>query len=128
DAFTLTFDQEAYNEGPIAQEMALKAMANYHPVPIKQRDIADHFSDAVFHSETLFANGHGVSKFLLSREVRDAGFKVVYTGEGSDEILAGYVHFRTDMLKHNSVGQDPAEVDRLLKELAAANSVSRGLL
>src|SRR5262249_37062465 len=76
----------------------------------------------------LFANGHGVSKFLLSRAVRDAGFKVVYTGEGSDEIFGGYVHFRTDMLQHNTHGQDPAEVERLLKELAAANSVSRGLL
>jgi asparagine synthase (glutamine-hydrolysing) len=128
DAFTLTFDQDAYNEGPIAQEMAARAQANFRPIPIKQRDIAENFSDAVFHSETLFANGHGVSKFLLSRAVRDAGFKVVYTGEGSDEILGGYVHFRTDMLQYNSQGQDPAEVDRLLKDLEAANAVSRGLL
>jgi len=53
---------------------------------------------------------------------------VVYTGEGSDEILGGYVHFRSDMLQHNTVGQDPAEVARLLKGLAEANAVSRGLL
>ena len=128
DAFTLTFDQDAYNEGPIAREMAAKALANFHAIPIKQRDIADNFAEAVFHSETLFANGHGVSKFLLSRAVRDAGFKVVYTGEGSDEIFGGYVHFRTDMLLHNTQGQDPAEVDRLLNELQAANAVSRGML
>src|SRR6185369_14861378 len=100
----------------------------FHPIPIKQSDIADNFSDAIFHSETLFWNGHSVSKFLLSRAVRDAGFKVVYTGEGSDEMLGGYVHFRADMLQHNTVGQDPVEVARLLKELAAANAVSRGLL
>ena len=128
DAFTLTFDQDAYNEGPIAREMAAQAGANFHPIPVKQADIAEHFADAVYHSETLFANGHGVSKFLLSRAVRDAGFKVVYTGEGSDEIFGGYVHFRTDMLRHNTTGQDPAEVERLLKELEAANTVSRGLL
>ncbi len=128
EAFTLTFDQEAYNEGAIAQEMAARAGANFHPIPIQQSDIADHFSDAVFHSETIFWNGHSVSKFLLSRAVREAGFKVVYTGEGSDEVLGGYVHFRTDMLQHNTVGQDPVEIERLLKELAAANTVSRGLL
>jgi asparagine synthase (glutamine-hydrolysing) len=128
EAFTLTFDQEAYNEGAIAQEMAARARANFHPIPIKQSDIADHLSDAVFHSEAIFWNGHSVSKFLLSRAVRDAGFKVVYTGEGSDEVLGGYVHFRGDMLQHNTVGQDPVEVARLLKELAAANSVSRGIL
>jgi Asparagine synthase len=36
---------------------------------------------------SLCGNGHGVSKYLLSRAVRDAGYKVVYTGEGSDEIM-----------------------------------------
>jgi asparagine synthase (glutamine-hydrolysing) len=127
-AFTLTFDQSAYDEGDIAREMAARVGANFQPIPIKQSGIADHFADAIWHSETLFSNGHGVSKFVLSRAVRDAGYKVVYTGEGSDEIFGGYVHFRTDMLQHNTRGQDPAEVQRLLQELEAANSVSRGML
>ncbi len=128
EAFTLTFDQAAYDEGPIAREMAALAHANYHPVPICQADIADHFGDAVWHAETLFRNGHGVSKYLLSRAVLDAGFKVVYTGEGSDEILGGYPHFRSDMLMHNSQGQDAAEVRRLQEQLKAGNAVSNGLL
>jgi len=127
-AFTLTFDQAAYDEGDIAREMAARAGANFHPIPIKQSDIADHFADAIWHSETLFSNGHGVSKYLLSRAVRNAGYKVVYTGEGSDEIFGGYVHFRTDMLQHNTQGQDPAEIQRLLEQLEAANRVSHGLL
>jgi asparagine synthase (glutamine-hydrolysing) len=127
-AFTLTFDQAAYDEGDIAREMAARAGANFHPIPIKQSDIADDFANAIWHSETLFSNGHGVSKYLLSRAVRDAGYKVVYTGEGSDEIFGGYVHFRTDMLQHNTQGQDAAEVQRLLQQLETANSVSRGML
>ena len=127
-AFTLTFDQAAYDEGDIAREMAALVGANFYPIPIKQSDIADHFADAIWHSETVFSNGHGVSKYLLSRAVRDAGYKVVYTGEGSDEILGGYVHFRTDMLAHNTQGQDPAEAQLLLKQLEAANAVSRGML
>jgi asparagine synthase (glutamine-hydrolysing) len=127
-AFTLTFAQTAYNEGDIAREMAARASANFHPIQIKQSDIADNFADAIWHAETLFANGHGVSKYLLSQAVRDAGYKVVYTGEGSDEIFGGYVHFRIDMLQHNTQGQDAAEVQRLLQELEAVNSVSRGIL
>jgi asparagine synthase (glutamine-hydrolysing) len=127
-AFTLTFDQAAYDEGDIAREMAARAGANFYPIPIKQSDIADNFADAIWHSETLCANGHGVSKFLLSRAVRDASYKVVYTGEGSDEIFSGYVHFRIDMLQHNTHGQDAAEVQRLVQQLEAANSVSRGML
>jgi len=127
-AFTLTFDRAAYDEGDIAREMAARTGANFHPIPIKQSDIADNFADAIWHSETLFSNGHGVSKYLLSRAVRDAGYKVVYTGEGSDEIFGGYIHFRMDMLQHNTQGQDAAEVRRLLQQLETANSVSRGLL
>jgi asparagine synthase (glutamine-hydrolysing) len=127
-AFTLTFDQAAYDEQDIACGMAARAGANFHPVPIKQSDIADNFADAIWHSETLCVNGHGVSKYLLSRAVRDAGYKVVYTGEGSDEIFGGYVHFRIDMLQHNTQGLDAAQVQQLLQQLEVTNSVSRGLL
>jgi asparagine synthase (glutamine-hydrolysing) len=40
----------------------------------------------------------------LSRAVRNAGYKVVITGEGSDEILGGYAHLRRDMLLYNRDG------------------------
>ena len=62
-----------------------------------------------------------MAKFLLSRAVRDAGYKVVITGEGSDEILGGYAHFRRDMLLYNRDGQDPAEVAALLEDLERLN-------
>ena len=127
-AFTLTFEQAAYDESKIAAEMAAHAGAKFYPIPIQQADLADHFTDAIWHAETLFYNGHGISKYLLSRAVRDAGYKVVYTGEGSDELLGGYAHFRSDMVRHNTQGQDPAEVRRLLQELEDNNPVSRGLL
>jgi asparagine synthase (glutamine-hydrolysing) len=52
----------------------------------------------------------------------------VLTGEGSDEILAGYPHFRRDMLLHHTSDQDPEETARLLRELVENNEVSRGLL
>src|SRR5204862_2802064 len=124
----LTFDQAAYDEGDIAREMAALVGANFYPIPIKQSDIADHFADAIWHSETVFSNGHGVSKYLLSRAVRDAGYKVVYTGEGSDEILGGYAHFRRDMLMYNREGQDPATLAAMLQQLEQLNPVSRGML
>jgi asparagine synthase (glutamine-hydrolysing) len=127
-AFTLTFDRNDYDEGPQAREMAAKAGAEFIPIPIRQDDLADHFADAVIQSETFALNAHVAAKYLLSRAVRDAGFKVVMTGEGSDEILAGYAHFRRDMLLYNQDGQDPAAVARLLQELEQNNPVSRGLL
>jgi len=127
-AFTLTFDSPDYDESVIAKEMAALSGAEYYPVPIRQDDLADHFADATWHSETLCFNAHGVAKFVLSRAVRDAGYKVVLTGEGSDEIFGGYPHFRRDMLLYDNGGQDPAAVRDLLAQLERANPVSRGLL
>src|SRR5215471_2944384 len=127
-AFTLTFDRAEYDEGEIAREMAAKTGAEFFPIPIQQDDLADHFADAIACSENLCFNAHGVAKYLLSRAVRSAGYKVVLTGEGSDEILGGYPHFRRDVLLHNSQGQDVEVVTRLLQQLNDSNPVSRGLL
>ena len=127
-AFTLTFDRADYDEEREAREMAAKVGAEFFPIPIRQDDLADHFADAIQQSETFCFNAHGVAKFLLSRAVRDAGYKVVITGEGSDEILGGYAHFRRDMLLYNRDGQDPATIKALLQDLENLNPVSRGLL
>jgi asparagine synthase (glutamine-hydrolysing) len=127
-AYTLTFDHAQYDESSIAQEMAKHVGATYQPIPMKQSDLADNFRAAVIQSEIPFINGHTVAKYMLSGAVRESGYKVVLTGEGSDEILAGYPHFRRDMLLYHRAGQDPEEADRLLKQLNESNQVSRGLL
>ena len=126
--FTLTFERPEYDEEVQAKEMASKVGAEFHPIPIRQDDLADNFADAIAQSETVTFNAHGVAKYQLSRAVRDAGYKVVLTGEGSDEILGGYPPFRRDMLLYNRAGQDPEVVAKLLKELENLNTVSRGML
>ena len=55
-AFTLSFDRPDYDETAIAREMAELANAEFHPIPITQSDLADHFADAVAHAETLAIN------------------------------------------------------------------------
>jgi asparagine synthase (glutamine-hydrolysing) len=127
-AFTLTFDRAEYDEEAQAREMAALVGAEFNPIAMRQDDLADNFADAVHQSETLCINAHGVAKYLLSRAVRDAGYKVVLTGEGSDEIFGGYVHFRRDMLLYNQAGQDPETVQALLAEQERLNTVSQGLL
>jgi asparagine synthase (glutamine-hydrolysing) len=127
-AFTLSFDRPEYDELPIAREMAATCGAELVPLPVTSADLAEDFAATVWHAEQILINANSVAKFRLSRAVRDAGYKVVLTGEGSDEILAGYPHFRRDMLLYDQKGQDPREVERLLAELAAANAVSRGIL
>src|SRR5436190_9229134 len=127
-AFTLTFDRPEYDEGEIAKEMAAKVEFEFFPIPIRQDDLADGFCDAILQSETLCVNVHGVAKYLLSRAVRKAGYKVVLTGEGSDEILGGYLHFRRDMVATNGNGNRPAAGGNPpVQPASAANGNGRAL-
>lgn len=126
-AFTIVFGDELYNEARVARQTAHWLGATFVPVPVSQYDLADAFSDALWHAETIVVNGQGIAKYLLSRAVRDAGIKVVFTGEGADEIFGGYPQFRRDLLLYNTEQQPPEEIGRLLAELDAANQSSRGL-
>jgi asparagine synthase (glutamine-hydrolysing) len=122
--FTLAFDHGDYDEASIAEEMAKLVDADRTVVPVTQASLAHDFSDAVWHAESLFVNAHGVAKFALSRAVHNAGYKVVLTGEGSDEILAGYPHFRMDMYRQRG-GSGATDVQQALVH---SNPVSRGFL
>ena len=126
-AFTLTFDNALYDEASIAEAQAKHVGATYHPIPITGREIADSFKDAIWHAETQMFNGHGVAKYLLSRAVRAAGIKVVFTGEGSDEMLGGYPFFRVDALSDDAT-VSAGEKAALLEEMLGANAATRALM
>lgn len=104
-AFTVAFDADEDDESALAEETARRAGAEWCPVRVTQGDLAERFAESVWHTETACKNAHGIAKFILSQEVQRSGFKVVLTGEGADEILAGY-HASTP-----TPGGDPAAGD-----------------
>lgn len=89
-AFTVSFDHASYDEESVARRTAHHVGVDYEDVPVTQEGCADHFSDAVWHAEAIQANAHGVARYILSRAVRQAGYKTVLAGEGADELFAGY--------------------------------------
>ena len=95
DCFCVRFDAPEYDEGPQVLEDG-PSDVRIHQVPVTRRDQVMHLEDAVRHSEGLAINGQLVGKFLLSRAIRDAGFKVVLAGEGADEAFLGYAHLQQD--------------------------------
>lgn len=126
-AFTIAFEG-AYDESPLAERTAAFTGSNYVPVPVTPRDPADALSDAIWHSEKPIFNANTVAKFLLSRAVRDAGIKVVFTGEGSDEILAGYPMERRDNMLLGGDYRSEAERQAAIAEMLEANPFSRPLM
>jgi asparagine synthase (glutamine-hydrolysing) len=96
-AFTISFEQENLDEAVVAREMAEQAGATFHCFRVNGDVRADYLVDAVVQNENLILT-NGVAKYVLSKRVRDLGYKVVMTGEGSDEIFGGYHEFHVDKL------------------------------
>ncbi len=92
--FSLRFADEEFDETPYQRLMAERLAAEHAEVVCTRSDIARVFPDVIEHAERPILRSAPAPMFLLSRLVRDAGFKVVLTGEGSDEMLAGYDIFR----------------------------------
>ncbi|MEO7736191.1 MAG: asparagine synthase (glutamine-hydrolyzing) [Kofleriaceae bacterium] len=96
-AFTVGFaGGGAYDERALAAATARALGLPHTIVELDGAAIASGWAEAVAHGEGLAINGHLVGKWMLSRAMRDAGMKVALTGEGADEILAGYPHLRVD--------------------------------
>jgi asparagine synthase (glutamine-hydrolysing) len=125
-AFTVSFDRTAYDETSIARETAAYVGADFQSIPLNQSDFANHIADAIWHAETLAINPHGVARYLQSRVVHDSGYKVVLSGEGSDEIFAGYSHARQDLLFNKTV--QATTIQQGLNESLGKNSAARMLL
>jgi asparagine synthase (glutamine-hydrolysing) len=65
----------------------------------KGPEIATSFPAVIRHTERPVVRAAPAALFLLSREVRDHGFKVVLTGEGADEVFGGYDIFKEALVR-----------------------------
>ncbi len=92
--FSLRFEDDEYDETPYQRLMAARLGSDHHEVSVSRQDIVDVFPEVIAHTERPILRTAPAPLFLLSRLVRNAGIKVVLTGEGADEMFAGYDLFR----------------------------------
>jgi len=92
--FSLRFSDSEFDEGVYQYSMAKRLGTTHHEVLASRSEIGAVFPEVVRHAERPVLRTAPAPLFLLSRLVRSEGYKVVVTGEGSDEVLAGYDIFR----------------------------------
>ena len=89
--FTLTFEEEEFNEGPIARRVADAIGTAHHEVLLTQsRFLAGIDEASASLDQPTF---DGLNSYFVSRAVRDAGITVALTGTGGDELFGGYTSF-----------------------------------
>ncbi len=94
DTFSIAFEDPQFDESRFQRQMAAALGTDHRVTYCTSPDIGMVFPDVIWHTETPVLRTAPAPMFLLSKLVRDNGLKVVLTGEGSDEILAGYDIFK----------------------------------
>jgi len=99
EAFSVSFDDPRFDESSFQRRMADELGVNLRTIKVSDADVAAAFPEVVRFAEKPMLRTAPAPLILLSRSVRDAGFKVVLTGEGSDELLGGYNLFQEAMVR-----------------------------
>ncbi|MFF9077378.1 asparagine synthase (glutamine-hydrolyzing) [Streptomyces sp. NPDC014872] len=97
--FSVQFEEAAFDESGSQQVVASHLRTLHSSITVSGADIARTFPSAVYHAEVPAFRTAFVPMYLLARHVRDAGIRVVLTGEGADEAFLGYSLFRETLVR-----------------------------
>jgi asparagine synthase (glutamine-hydrolysing) len=97
--FSLRFADAEYDEHVFQRTMVEWLGSDHAEIAVSRADIARVFPEVIRHTERPVLRTAPAPLYLLSRLVRDSGIKVVLTGEGADEVFAGYDLFREGKIR-----------------------------
>jgi asparagine synthase (glutamine-hydrolysing) len=118
DTFSISFDDPNFDESRFQLRMANFLGTQHQVVYTRYADIGTIFPEVIWHTETPLLRTAPAPMYYLSKLVHDNHYKVVLTGEGADEFLAGYDIFKEAMIRR-FWAEDPGSKTRpeLLKRL-----------
>lgn len=114
DTFSVVFDDPDYDESPFQQKMVDLLGTTHHQVRCTHEEIGRVFPEVVWHAEKPLLRTAPAPMYLLSKLVRECGFKVVLTGEGSDEVLGGYDLYKETKIRQFCAAQPESRLRPLL--------------
>jgi len=117
-AFCVGFPGWEGDEGPLAQTTAEALGISLHTLQLDFPKLQQAMVETIRLTEGPSINPHVTARRLLCQEIRKAGYKVVLTGEGADELFGGYAHLLADLYPggdrhagllgmHLPLGQEP---------------------
>lgn len=93
--FSVGFNEENHSELPYARTVSKLYNTDHHELIINYKDYVDNIYNAVWHRDAPVSETSDIPIFLLAKEAKKS-VSVILTGEGSDEIFAGYPKYSFD--------------------------------
>ena len=93
NTFSVGFDEPDYDESPYALMVSEHCRTTHHQLRVGNREFSELFPKMVWHNDEPLDFANSVQIFALSRLAKQH-VTVVLTGEGSDELFAGYPRYR----------------------------------
>src|SRR5579862_9115954 len=101
--FAVGYREQAYSELAYARQVAEKIGTEHHEVVIGRDDFFNALPQLVWHEDEPISWPSSVSLHFVSRLAAEQ-VKVVLTGEGSDELFAGYARYRFYLMNQKALG------------------------
>ena len=112
--FSVEFDDAEFDESTYQAAARQYLGTDHESVRCSTANIGTIFPQIVWHAEKPLLRTAPAPMFILSKLVRERGYKVVLTGEGSDEILGGYDIFKEVKIRRFLAAQPDSRLRPLL--------------
>lgn len=95
-SFSIGFTEKEITESKYQQLMARHLDSIHHEIIFGWSEISERLADMIYHCETPVKETYNTCSMALSEAAKRNGVPVILTGEGADELFAGYVGYRFD--------------------------------
>ena len=95
-SFSVGFTDKELSEVKHQRLMAETVGSVHHELIFDETDITERLERMIYHCECPVKETFNVCSMALSQAARDSGVSVVLTGQGADELFAGYMGYRFD--------------------------------
>jgi asparagine synthase (glutamine-hydrolysing) len=113
-SFTIGFGEPEYDERPFAREVATRYSDHHVERVVSGEDVGAVLRQLVWHYDEPFNDYSYLPTFYLCRQARQA-ITVALSGDGADELFAGYRKYQRIALRQAVNGFLPSPVRRVLK-------------
>ncbi|KPA18700.1 asparagine synthase [Candidatus Magnetomorum sp. HK-1] len=101
-SFSIGFTEKNIDERKYQKLLSQHINSIHHETVFDWLDISSRLKDMIYFAESPLKETYDTCSLALSNTAKTNNIKVVLTGEGSDEIFAGYIGYRFDKIRQET--------------------------